>query len=435
MNDKKTWKLYLTLAVIAALTVLAIVGAGPTENRVVKSAADIRTGIDIRGGINAILVPVYPEGTSNPDVIQDLNTAKEILTVRLDSKGVYDKNLNIDTTNERIILEIPWAQNETNYDPQAALRELGSTARLTFQEVDESMIDANGNPLPTGKIIMDGGLVDDADYGIDTETNGYSVFLTLTKEGQTAFADATGRLINRRIAIFMDDVNISAPTVSTRIDSPNARITGNFTMEEAKSLADRIRSGALPCKLETVSVDSISPTLGRGALNVTLMAGLLAYILVCLYMILMYRLPGLVAAIAVTGMVALQVLLLANLNISLTLPGIAGIILSVGMGVDANVVISERIREELKAGKTFRSAVDAGFNRAFVAVLDSNITTLIAAGALYFLGTGPIRGFGLTLGLGVLVSFLSAVTVSRIMLRHVSMLSFARKKWLYRVNA
>jgi preprotein translocase subunit SecD len=435
MNDKKTWKLYLTLAVIAALTVLAIVGAGPTENRVVKSAADIRTGIDIRGGINAILVPVYPEGTSNPDVIQDLNTAKEILTVRLDSKGVYDKNLNIDTTNERIILEIPWAQNETNYDPQAALRELGSTARLTFQEVDESMIDANGNPLPTGKIIMDGGLVDDADYGIDTETNGYSVFLTLTKEGQTAFADATGRLINRRIAIFMDDVNISAPTVSTRIDSPNARITGNFTMEEAKSLADRIRSGALPCKLETVSVDSISPTLGRGALDVTLMAGLLAYILVCLYMILMYRLPGLVAAVAVTGMVALQVLLLANLNISLTLPGIAGIILSVGMGVDANVVISERIREELKAGKTFRSAVDAGFNRAFVAVLDSNITTLIAAGALYFLGTGPIRGFGLTLGLGVLVSFLSAVTVSRIMLRHVSMLSFARKKWLYRVNA
>ena len=139
--------------------------------------------------------------------------------------------------------------------------------------------------------------------------------------------------------------------------------------------------------------------------------------------------------LAVTGMVALQVLLLANLNISLTLPGIAGIILSVGMGVDANVVISERIREELKAGKTFRSAVDAGFNRAFVAVLDSNITTLIAAGALYFLGTGPIRGFGLTLGLGVLVSFLSAVTVSRIMLRHVSMLSFARKKWLYRVNA
>lgn len=435
MNDKKTWKLYLVLAVIALFTVLAILGAGTAENRVVKGASDIRTGIDIRGGINAILVPVYPEGTDNPDVIQDLNTAKEILTVRLDAKGVFDKNLNIDTTNQRIILEIPWAQNETNYDPQAALRELGSTARLTFQEVDESKIDENGDPLPTGKIIMDGGLVDDADFGMDNETNSYSVFLTLSKEGQTAFAEATGRLINQRIAIFMDDTNISAPRVSTRIDSANARITGTFTMEEAKSLADRIRSGALPCKLETVSVDSISPTLGRGALDVTLLAGLLAYILVCLYMIFIYRLPGLVAAIAVTGMVALQVLLLANLNISLTLPGIAGIILSVGMGVDANVVISERIREELRAGKTFRSAVDAGFNRAFVAVLDSNITTLIAAGALYFLGTGPIRGFGLTLGLGVLVSFLSAVTASRIMLRHVSVLPFARKKWLYRVNA
>jgi preprotein translocase subunit SecD len=435
MNDKKTWKLYLVLAVIAMFTVLAILGAGPAENRVVKGAADIRTGIDIRGGINAILVPVYPEGTTNPDVIQDLNTAKEILTVRLDSKGIFDKNLNIDTTNQRIILEIPWAQNETNYDPQAALRELGSTARLTFQEVDESLFDENGDPLPTGKIIMDGNLVEEASHGLDNETNAYSVYLTLSKEGQTAFAEATGRLINQRIAIFMDDRNISAPRVSTRIDSPNARITGNFTMEEAKSLADRIRSGALPCKLETVSVDSISPTLGRGALDITLMAGLLAYILVCLFMIVMYRLPGVVAAIAVTGMVALQVLLLANLNISLTLPGIAGIILSVGMGVDANVVITERIREELKAGKTFRSAVDAGFNRAVVAVLDSNVTTIIAAGALYFLGTGPIRGFGLTLGLGVLVSFLSAITASRIMLRHVSVMPFARKKWLYRVNA
>lgn len=435
MNDKKTWKLFLVLALIAVFTVLAILGAGSAENRIVKGASDVRTGIDIRGGINAILVPVYPEGTTNPDIIEDLNTAKEILTVRLDAKGIFDKNINIDTTNQRIILEIPWAQNETNYDPQAALRELGSTARLTFQEVDETMIDEFGAPLPTGKIIMDGGLVEDASHGLDNETHNYSVYLTLSKEGQAAFAEATGRLVNNRIAIFMDDLNISAPTVSQRIDSANARITGSFTMEEAKSLADRIRSGALPCKLETVSVDSISPTLGRGALDITLLAGLLAYILVCLFMILVYRLPGVIAAIAVTGMVAVQVLLLANLSISLTLPGIAGIILSVGMGVDANVVISERIREELKSGKTFRSAVDAGFNRAFVAVLDSNITTIIAAGALYFLGTGPIRGFGLTLGLGVLVSFLSAVTASHIMLRHVSVMEFARKKWLYRVNA
>lgn len=435
MKDSKIWKLFLVLALIVLMTVVAITGIGSVNNRTVKAASDVRTGIDIRGGINAIMVPVYPEGTVAPDVIQDLNTARAILESRLDAQGVFDRNITLDTTNQRIILEIPWAQNELHYDPQAALAELGSTAKLTFQEVEETMVDEFGSPLPTGIVIMDGSEVEEASHGLDPETNNYSVFLTLSAAGQESFAEATGRLINQRIAIFMDDVMISAPSVSSRIDSANARITGSFTLEEAKSLADRIRSGALPAKLETVSVDSISPTLGRGALDVTLMAGLLAYILVCLFMIGVYRLPGVIAAIAVTGMVALQVLLLANLNISLTLPGVAGIILSIGLGVDANVVISERIREELKAGKTFRSAVDAGFNRAFVAVLDSNVTTLIAAGALYFLGTGPIRGFGLTLGLGVLVSFISAVVVSRIMLRSVSVMEFARKKWLYRVKA
>jgi len=435
MNDKKTWRLFLVVFLIALFAVITVFGIGPSNERIINGAPDIRTGIDIRGGINAIMVPVYPEGSGTPNVTDDLNTARAILESRLDSKGIYDKNLNIDTTNQRIILEIPWAQNETNYDPQAALRELGSTAKLTFQEVDETKLDDKGNPLPTGIIIMDGTEVDEASQGLDSETQNYSVYLTLSQSGQTKFAEATGRLINKRIAIFMDDLMISAPTVNTRIDSANARITGNFTMEEAKALADKIRSGALPCKLETVSVDSISPTLGKGALDITLIAGIVAFIAVVLFMIIFYRLPGLIAGIAVVGMASVQILLLSNLNISLTLPGIAGIILSIGMGVDANIIISERIREELQAGKTFRSAIDAGFKRAFAAVFDSNITTVIAAVVLYLMGTGPIRGFGITLGLGVAVSFLSAITASRLMLQGVVGFEFARKKWLYRVKA
>jgi len=435
MNDKKTWRLFLVVFLIALFAVITVFGIGPSNERIINGAPDIRTGIDIRGGINAIMVPVYPEGPGTPNVTDDLNTARAILESRLDSKGIYDKNLNIDTTNQRIILEIPWAQNETNYDPQAALRELGSTAKLTFQEVDETKLDDKGNPLPTGIIIMDGTEVDEASQGLDSETQNYSVYLTLSQSGQTKFAEATGRLINKRIAIFMDDLMISAPTVNTRIDSANARITGNFTMEEAKALADKIRSGALPCKLETVSVDSISPTLGKGALDITLIAGIVAFIAVVLFMIIFYRLPGLIAGIAVVGMASVQILLLSNLNISLTLPGIAGIILSIGMGVDANIIISERIREELQAGKTFRSAIDAGFKRAFAAVFDSNITTVIAAVVLYLMGTGPIRGFGITLGLGVAVSFLSAITASRLMLQGVVGFEFARKKWLYRVKA
>ncbi len=435
MNDKKTWKLFLVLTLIALMTVIAFIGVGPAAKRIVNGASDVRTGIDIRGGINAIMVPVYPEGAVAPDVTQDLNTARAILEARLDNKGIYDKNISIDTTNQRIILEIPWAQNETNYDPQAALKELGSTAKLTFQEVDEAKLNDKGDPLPTNIIIMDGSEVTDASSGLENETHNYSVYLTLSKTGQEKFSEATGRLIGKRIAIFMDDVNISAPNVQTKIDSANARITGNFTMEEAKSLADKIRSGALPCKLETVSVDSISPTLGKGALEITLLAGLIAYLAVVIFMIAFYRLPGLVAGIAVTGMAAAQVLLLANLNISLTLPGIAGIILSIGMGVDANIVITERIREELQVGKTYRSAIDSGFKRAFAAVFDSNITTVIAGVVLIILGTGSIKGFGITLTLGVLVSFLSSLTATRLMLQGLIGFEFARKKWLYRVKA
>ncbi len=435
MNDKKSWKLFLVLMLIALLTVIALTGVGPAAKRIINGASDVRTGIDIRGGINAIMVPVYPAGAATPNVSQDLLTARAILETRLDSKGVFDKIVNIDTTNQRIILEIPWAQNETNYDPQAALKELGSTAKLTFQEVDEKKLDAKGDPLPTGIIIMDGSEVTEASSGLDNETHNYSVYLTLSKTGQTKFSEATGRLVGKRIAIFMDDLMISAPNVNTKIDSASARITGNFKMEEAKALADKIRSGALPCKLETVSVDSISPTLGKGSLDTTLLAGLVAYIAVIIFMLVLYRLPGLVASIAVTGMAALQVLLLANLGISLTLPGIAGIILSIGMGVDANILFSERIREELKAGKTYRAAIDAGFKRAFAAVFDSNLTTIIAAAVLYLMGSGPIRGFGITLGLGVAVSFLSAVTASRLMMQGVVNFGFARSKWMYRVKA
>ncbi len=443
MNDKKTWRLFLVLALIAVLTIVAFTGVGSADKRIIKGAPDVRTGIDIRGGINAIMVPSYPEGTTPKDVTADLNTARAILEARLDSKGVYDKNITIDTTNQRIILDIPWAQNETNYDPQAALRELGSTAKLTFQAVDESKLDDKGDPLPTydgteataANLIMDGTEVAEATSGMDPETNKQAVFLTLTKSGQAKFAEATGRLINQRIAIFMDDKNISAPVVNERIDSDSCRISGTFTMEEAKNLADMIRSGALPCKLETVSVNAVSATLGKGALDVTLLAGLVAYLFVVLFMILMYRLPGLVAGICVTGMAAAQVLLLANLGISLTLPGIAGIILSIGMGVDANIVITERIREELAAGKTFRSAIDAGFHRAFAAVFDSNITTVISGVVLILLGTGAIKGFGMTLTLGVVVSFLSSVTATRLILQGVVGYEFARKKWLYRVKA
>lgn len=433
MNDRKTWKLVLVLVLIAFFSYAAIFGIGPAGARVIKGASDMRTGIDIRGGISAVLVPEYPEGTTGRNIADDLVSARTIIEARLDARGIFDKNINIDTTNNRIIIEIPWAADETNFDAQQTMAELGSTAYLTFRTVDATQVDENGDYLPVGDIVIDGADVADASSYMDQTTNYYSVELKLNADGQKKFSAATASMIGQPLAIYMDDLMLSAPTVKTAITGDSCSITGTFTSDEAKKLADSIKSGALPAKLVAQKVDSVSPTLGQGALEVALKAGYFAFALVCLFMIFVYRLPGIIASLCVSALVAITVLLMANLGLSITLPGIGGIILSVGMGVDANVVIYERIREEMRAGKTTKAAIESGFKRAFIAVLDSNVTTLISASVLYVMGSGPIRGFGVTLGIGVLVSFITAVSATHILLRETATFKFARNKWMYRV--
>jgi preprotein translocase subunit SecD len=257
------------------------------------------------------------------------------------------------------------------------------------------------------------------------------VSLTLTSSAAKKFAEATGRLIGKPIAIFMDNLLISAPTVQSQISGGKCVITGKFTAAEAGELASTIKSGALPFKLEPKQVDSVSPTLGQSALNVIVMAGIVALILVWLFMLLYYRLPGILANIALLAHTVIQLLVISWLGLTMTLPGIAGIILTIGMGVDANVIIFERIKEELRNGKTLRASIDVGFKRAFTAILDANMTTLISAAVLYFFGTGAIKNFAITLGLGVALSFLTAVVVSRIMLRSVANVNIAKHHWLY----
>ncbi len=395
---------------------------------------NIRTGIDIRGGVSAILEPDIPEGSFTAEQIsKGLESAKTILEKRLENRQIYDSSVSIDTIKNRINLDIPWAAGETDFDPQNIIDELGRTALLTFQEVDTSMLDEKGNPLPTGKIVLQGSQVKDA-YPATDENRQWIVALELEPSGEESFAEATGRLIGQRIAIFMDDDYISAPLVKNKITGGSAIITGQADSKEAAQLAATIRSGSLPFRLVATKVDSISPQLGQGALDVAINAGILGFILVCLFMLLMYRLPGLLANITLFGLVTLTILAIAWTGISITLPGIGGIILSIGMGVDANVVIFERIKEELKEGKTYRSAVDSGFHRAFSAVLDSNVTTLITAVILFVMGSGPIKGFAMTLGIGVLISFLTAVTASKIMLRAVTGVDLLKNKWLYGVK-
>lgn len=435
MKGNNAVKFFLVLVIIGVLTWICF--KGELFGYKIPGASSINFGIDVKGGVHAVLAGKNPNGSDYTPSDKELDTAKRIIGLRLDNKGITERNLYTDN-KRRIVVDIPWATNEKNYNPQATIDDAVKTALLTFQEVDENKKDSKGAYLPTGKIIIQGTDVSDASPELNTQSGGYSVSLKLTDSGAKKFGEATARLIGKPIAIFMDNQLISAPVVQSAIPDGNAQITLGGTGDskaqqaEAKNLADTIRSGALPFKMEAQEVNSISPTLGQNALNISVKAGLVALCIVWAFMLLYYRLPGFIADIALLGHTVIQLLVLSWLNVTnLTLPGIAGIILTIGMGVDANIIIFERIKEELRNGKTLRAAIDVGFKRAFTAILDANMTTLISAVVLWFLGVGTLKGFAYTLGLGVVLSFLTAIVVSRIMLKSIADIDAAKHHWLY----
>ncbi|AUS96283.1 protein translocase subunit SecD [Clostridium thermosuccinogenes] len=439
MSSKNGVKFFAVILIIGILTWITV--TGDLFGIKIPGAKDIRFGIDINGGVDATLYAITQDGKVPSE--KDLNAAKVVIERRLDNLNILDRDVTTDVESGSIILRIPWKQGETDFNPQKAISEIGATSLLTFQEVDESKVDEQGNYLPTGKIVIEGNDVVDTGVYTDPRTGQVQVTLKLSSEGAKKFAEATGRLIGKPIAIFMDDkpvldsngrVNSHAPIVSTQITNGEAVITGQRDAKEAGELAGIIKSGALPFKLEAKSTNSISPTLGKGALAVMLRAGAIAFVLVCLFMILYYRLPGALACIALLGQVVGQILAISWPGITLTLPGMAGVILSIGMGVDANIITSERIKEELKTGKTLKAAIDAGFDRAFSAVFDGNITVLISAIVLYIFGSGAMLSFAYSLGTGVLLNFLCGVTASRIMIKASSEAKFGKKHWLYGVK-
>lgn len=434
MRGNNAVKFFSILIITGILT--WITAYGSILGFTIPGARDIRPGIDIQGGVDAKLYAITDDKSKPTE--KDLDAAKTIIGKRLDTQKIFDRVLTVDKDKGYILVQIPHKKGEA-FDPQKSIAEIGKTALLTFQEVDESKKDANSNYLPTGKIIIQGTDVKDATPQLSQE-GGYEVSLELTKEGGQKFSEATGRLVGKPIAIFMDEEFISAPVVNMQITGTNARITLGGTQsaaqqEEAKSLAGYIKSGSLPFKLEAKQVNNISPTLGSNALTVSINAFIIAFILICLFMVGYYRLPGLIAAIALFLHTVLELLALSWLHITVTLPGIAGLILTIGMAVDANVIIFERIKEEIRNGKTLRAAIDVGFKRAFAAVLDANVTTLISAVVLLKFGTGPIQSFAYTLGIGVILSFITAVTATRIMLKAVSDLDIAKHPVLYGVSA
>lgn len=408
MSSKSIAKFSIVVIIIALLAYIATCGISLGNYKIYKALDKdhgIKRGIDLAGGS----VIVFEPDTKDKIKEGELEAAQEVLRTRLTSLG-YTEAIVSKQGSEKIRVEIPSVD-----DPEAAVEMLGATAKLSFTDY-------------TGTEVLGGKEVKSAKAAYDTvDSNGskaYIVKLQLTSAGTKKFSEATARVSqltdgNNYIAIMLDDKVISSPSVKQQIDSDECYIEGDFDKDSAAALASQIQAGQLPFSLKAVDMRSIGATLGEKALSGSILAGAIGLAIVILFMILFYRMCGLVASISLIGYISIFALILGGFRINLTLPGIAGVILTIGTAVDANVIIFERVKEEMSNGKTLRAAVDAGFHRAFTAILDSNVTTVIAAVVLYLFGTGTIKGFAITLFIGTVVSMFTAIFVTRFLLRQL----------------
>ncbi len=443
---------FVILALILALTYLAFFGIenyyGDIRQVYVKGANDIRWGIDIRGGVEAVF---SPDKQDVEITSEDMDSAKAIIETRLVNNNITDYEVYTDNFNHQIIVRFPWAADESDFDAQKAVQELGETAMLTFC----------GNQTQSDVILKGAEDIKSAQAGVDPENPTVPlVLLELTDAGKSKFAAGTQKYLGQQISIWMDETMISAPTVNNVITEGVATITGIGSAEEAKDLADKINAGSLPFALtvDESKLQIISPSLGSDALNVMLIAGAIAFGIVCLIMIARYRVNGVVAAIALLGQLAGSIACISGFfpaasSFTLTIPGIAGIILSIGVGVDCNVIAAERIRDEFRHGKPLDAAINSGFKNSLSAIIDGNVTIVIVAIVLMgafgspdsFLTkifspvmslfgtsiTGSIYSFGYTLLIGVIFNLIMGVLASKLMLKSISQLKGMRNPALY----
>lgn len=411
MKNKKL-HIWIALAVIALFVCISIFGLGDD----IKGIRDMRFGIDIRGGVEAVF---EPDGLKTKPTKEQLELARNVIETRMDAQNILDREVTVDEKAGDIIVRFPWKSDEKDFDPESAIQELGEMAELTFRGPDNTVY-VKGSDISRSQIALN-------------EQKQYVVELEFTSKGAQKFADATEKLVGQNMGIYMDEELISNPMVNAKITGGKAEITGMASEEEAQSLSDKINSGSLPFSMKTTNYNTISPTLGSKALSAMALAAEIALTLICLFMILWYRLPGVVSCLTLAFQVALQILVISVPQYTITLPGIAGLILSGGMAVDANIIISERISEELKKGNSVKTAVKNGYKRAFSSVLDGNITTAAVAGILMILGSGTMLSFGYTLFTGVIINLLAGVWMSRFMLNSIIRYDlFNKEKWFRR---
>jgi SecD/SecF fusion protein len=390
-NRKSGVLVIIAVILIGLFAYSGLYGVNLGNYRIKTFGSSIDKGLDLVGG-TSLLMEIKEEKVDQSVIERTI----DLISMRVNSDGVSEIPITQEGEN-RIRIEIPG-----EFDTDKVLETIGKTGELTFE-------DPKGNVLLTGKEVKEAG-------AYISQDNKYVVSLELNEDGTEKFAEATKTFLNQNIAIKMDGEILTNPTVNAVISDGKAVIEGMSSLEEANSIASIITSGALPVKLEVSSVKTVGPTIGAEALSLSIKAGMIGMACIILFMIAYYRVPGIVASVAIVLYVSLLLVIFSQFGVVLTLAGIAGLILTIGMAVDANVLIFERTKEELKLGKSIKTSVEVGYSRALSSILDSNITTIIAALVLYFLGSGSVKGFAVTLLIGIIVSIFTALFVTKFLL-------------------
>ena len=385
---KKLWiRLLLVIAILAGAVWLIM-------------KEPVKLGLDLKGGVYAVLEATPEDGGTEIDD-ETMNSLIEVLDRRINGIGVAESVVQKAGSN-RVIIELPGISDTTE-----AINMIGKTALLEFKIMDE-----HGNLGPT---LLTGGALKKAQVGYGN-LGEPQINFEMKPEGAIEFARITRENVGKQLAIVLDGKVQTAPVIRTEIPGGTGSISGNYTVEEAKRTATLLNSGALPIKAEIIETRTVGASLGDESIAASMVAGKVAMVLIGVFMLIFYRFPGIVADIALVCFGIITFALLQFIGATLTLPGIAGLILSAGMAVDANVIIFERIKEELGFGNTTRGAINAGFSKGFVAIFDSNLTTLIITGILFIFGTGPVKGFAVTLTIGTLASMFTAIVMTKVLL-------------------
>ena len=406
----------IKLALILALIGVGVYISMPSTTTFLKRPTVTRQGLDLKGGVR-LVYELDLSKTGQGDQASAITSTRDVIERRVNTTGVSEPIIQPSTAGgkQTVIVELPGLKN---VDEAVAM--IGKTAMLEFKEAgsdQQSWVSTN----------LTGKQVKKATVEFDSTTNKPQIGLEFNAEGTKLFGDITARNIGKPLAIFLDEEMLQAPTVQDKITGGKAQITGDFKIQDVKNDVNLLNAGALDIPIKLVEQRVIGASLGEESVKKSLVAGLIGLALVGLFMLLNYRFAGVVALLALIGYTAITLAIYKLVPITLTLAGIAGFILSIGMAVDANILIFERMREELRKGKTLTLAIDEGFRRAMPSIKDSNAATLITCGVLYFTTTGMTRGFALTLAIGVAVSLFSAITASHNFLRMMSLWGFFKK--------